>query len=138
MKYTFILPVILAQDDGNPWGWDRKRRCDGDGYDPPCGICEGIGGLAWGDPNEDIDITDCEPIALPEELPKSVQNNFPIYPSRYTNLEFNLVISQKNNPSCFGGFPGPDSTDPHCYQNQTGFVNYGEVYQYFIFIYRKS
>merc|ERR1712087_505682 len=125
MKYLAVLAtIIFAQDDGNPWGWDRKRRCDGDGYDPPCTICEGIGGLAWGDPNEDITITECEPVALPEELPIGVQTNFPIYPSRYTNLEYNLVISQKTNPSCFGGFPGPDSTDEHCYQNQTGYVNY--------------
>ena len=34
--------------DGNPHGWDRKRRCDHAGYTPKCGLCEGYGGIPYG------------------------------------------------------------------------------------------
>ena len=55
--------LASAQTDGNPHNWDRKRRCDNVDYDPPCGLCEGIGGDVWSDKNEDIKITACEPVA---------------------------------------------------------------------------
>lgn len=30
------------------------------------------------------------------------------------------MITDKTNPACIGGFPGPDSTKDHCYQKQEG------------------
>jgi len=53
----------LSQTDGNPHKWDRQRRCDTDGYNPPCGLCEGIGGIPTSDKNSDIQLTKCTPIA---------------------------------------------------------------------------
>ena len=37
--------------------WDRRRRCDLFDYDPPCGICEGYGGVPYGDENDQIDLS---------------------------------------------------------------------------------
>jgi hypothetical protein len=31
-----------------------------------------------------------------------------------------IMITDKTNPTCVGGFPGPDSTKKHCYQKQEG------------------
>jgi hypothetical protein len=67
-----LATLVSSQSDGNPWNWDRQRRCDNDGYDPPCGLCEGIGGKAWSDKNSDITITKCIPIKAASELPKEV------------------------------------------------------------------
>ena len=67
-----LATLVSSQSDGNAWNWDRQRRCDNDGYDPPCGLCEGIGGKAWSDKNSDITITKCIPIKAASELPKEV------------------------------------------------------------------
>jgi len=34
------------------------------------------------------------------------------------------LISDKTNPFCVGGFPGPDSTKNHCYAPGTGIQYY--------------
>ena len=60
--------LVSSQSDGNPHGWDRQRRCDHTDYDPPCGLCEGIGGIVWGDDNKDITITSCTPIMEAHEI----------------------------------------------------------------------
>ena len=53
-KVSILILVLVvlcsAQSDGNPHAWDRIRRCDID-YEIPCGLCEGIGGIAYGDAN---------------------------------------------------------------------------------------
>ena len=43
-----VVSGVTAQFDGNPHGWDRKRRCDHTAYEPPCGACEGYGGIPTG------------------------------------------------------------------------------------------
>lgn len=48
-------------------GWDRQRRCDWD-YEPRCGACGIIGGIAYGDKSEDIDMTACTPIKKYDEV----------------------------------------------------------------------
>jgi hypothetical protein len=63
-------------DDGNPHCWTRARRCDGPnahpsggpGYSPPCGVCEGIGGIPWGDEANEIEIPECTKIASAGEV----------------------------------------------------------------------
>ena len=62
-----LLPGLsLAQrgqgQDGNPHNWDRRRRCDQTEYRPACGICEGVGGIAFGDDNQDITLARCVPV----------------------------------------------------------------------------
>lgn len=115
----------MSQTDGNPWKWDRNRRCDNEGYSPECGMCEGVGGEAWSDKNEDIKITTCTPVALPHELPESVQKDYPLFDKQFTlTKRYALQINDKTNFACIGGFPGPDSTKEHCYSRQTGTLYY--------------
>ena len=76
--------LTSAQTDGNPHGWDRHRRCDNVDYDPPCGLCEGVGGIVWGDKNDKITITSCEPVALAKDLPADVQADYPKLPLQFT------------------------------------------------------
>jgi len=52
------------------------RRCDGPnahpnggpGYQPACGVCEGLGGYAWSDTANDIEIPTCTKIAAADEV----------------------------------------------------------------------
>ena len=66
--FLALLGTVGAQSDGNPHSWDRTRRCDHTDYDPPCGVCEGIGGIAFGDDNDDITLTSCEPVANASDI----------------------------------------------------------------------
>jgi len=119
-----LLQEINSQSDGNPHKWDRNRRCDNDDYDPPCGLCEGIGGLAWSDKVKDIKLTTCIPVAQPEEVEKSTIAD-PYLPDVFTNTGFyEVLIGMKTNPLCIGAFPGPDSLGDHCYTSQQGTFNY--------------
>ena len=54
------VSLVLAQFDGNPHNWDRLRRCDHSGYSPPCGACEGVGGIVTSDTADDITIVPCK------------------------------------------------------------------------------
>ena len=42
-----------------------------DDYDPPCGICDGIGGIVTSDKKSDIKITNCTPIANASKIDNS-------------------------------------------------------------------
>ena len=120
-----LAALASAQTDGNPHGWDRNRRCDNEDYDPPCGLCEGIGGIATSDKNGDITIPACEPVALAADLAADVQADFPKLPLQFTQKGHHEVfITDKTNITCKGGFPGPDSTKDHCYQQQEGTFHY--------------
>jgi len=45
----------------------------------------------------------------------------PLLPQTFRNDRYNqIMITDKTNPFCFGGFPGPDSTKEHCYAPSTG------------------
>jgi hypothetical protein len=125
---TFLLiilvPLVASQKDGNPHGWDRKRRCDDEDYDPPCDLCEGYGGVAWSDRGSDIKLTTCTPIGRPEEVDKSTISE-PFLPDVFTNEGFyEVLIGMKTNPLCIGAFPGPDSLGDHCYTPQQGTFHY--------------
>merc|ERR1711912_86614 len=58
-----LSDTVNSQSDGNPHKWDRRRRCDHTDYDPPCGPCEGYGGIPTGDQNDQITLTTCEVVA---------------------------------------------------------------------------
>ena len=60
------LKFTDGPDDGNPHGWDRLRRCDQDQL-PRCKPCEGIGGHAYGDKNDQIDLVECSVVSLPNQ-----------------------------------------------------------------------
>jgi len=118
-------------DDGNPHCWDRLRRCDGPnahpssgpGYQPACGLCEGIGGPAWSDKNGDIEIPNCVPVAPAGQVnpepprPEWALNNggkFTVESDRFT------MIGKKKDPFCFEFFPSNNSVGDQCYRRQTG------------------
>ena len=76
---TTKLPTVWYEpmaDVGN-----RKKRCDWN-YDPPCQLCEGIGGYSWGDQEDDITYTTCKPVALPKDIPRGNVTN-PVWPVNY-------------------------------------------------------
>ncbi len=119
-----LISLLQAQTDGNPHGWDRLRRCDNEAYNPPCGLCEGIGGIATSDAKSDIKITSCTPIAEAADVDKSTIPE-PFLPDVFTNYGFyEVLIGMKTNPFCIGAFPGPDSLGDHCYTAQQGVFHY--------------
>jgi len=60
-------PDGYIPDDPKYPGRNRQRRCD-QNYLPKCGPCEGIGGPYWGDGLAKFQPTNCEVVALPEDV----------------------------------------------------------------------
>jgi len=113
-------PLALGQSDGNPHEWDRQRRCDLFDYDPPCGLCEGYGGIPTGDRNDQIQLSTCTPVATADEIdPETLIP--PQWGSTWTLPEAHeILIGPKNDPFCFVVFPGADSIGDLCYVKQYG------------------
>jgi len=119
-------------DDGNPHCWDRLRRCDGPnahpdggpGYSPSCGACEGLGGPAWGDKNDQITLPKCT--ALPTPGKNDTQPVRPGWAMMGKNGKFTIdndrfiMIGKKTDPFCFSFFPSNNSIGNQCYRRQTG------------------
>ena len=98
------ISLARSQADGNPHGWDRRRRCDHDSYTPQCGACEGYGGIPYGDKNEEIYLTTCEP-ANSTSIPVKPKWG-PVFTVNYYN---EVLIGHKTDPFCFNAFPSNDS-----------------------------
>jgi len=125
-----MVSCANAIKDGNPYNWDRIRRCDDDygvamdsrnEYDTaPCGLCEGIGGEVWGDDLDSFIPTTCTPVATAEEVA-------PIGPAEWPGLftcdleEIMVNECDDNGANC--NFPGPTSVQPHEYVRQSGTWN---------------
>lgn len=130
---VFKLNKTDGPDDGNPHGWDRKRRCDQDQI-PRCGLCEGVGGRAWSDSNSDIDLTPCTVVATPDQVNMSTVAP-PLYPKRFTVRRkdgtqggySDTLIGWKTDPFCFSFFPQNDSIKPLCYRSQDSTVKYYDI-----------
>jgi len=106
--------LVSAQFDGNPHGWDRKRRCDHFDYSPACGACEGVGGIVWSDNNSDCNITSCEPV--PDQPDPSTLKK-PRWAPDFQVISHEILIG-KNTQGCFQAFPWNDSIGEHCYKPQ--------------------
>jgi len=122
-------------DDGNPKGWDRVRRCDQNYVDEKgrrgCQPCEGIGGHAYGDANEEIDLPACKVVAHSSSeklLIPSVKK--PIYPKKFTvksetsggygELDTLIGWQVPTDTACLSFFPQNDSSSyPLCYRDQS-------------------
>merc|ERR1712166_154702 len=61
-------PDGVIPDDPKLPGWARQRRCD-QNYLPLCGPCGGIGGPYWGDDLTKFQPTNCDVVALPDDVP---------------------------------------------------------------------
>jgi len=133
MKQFLVRVVFLSafcslasgQADGNPHSWDRTRRCDQQEYDPPCGPCEGVGGMPTGSDNNEITLTTCSVLGGPEDYPEPLR---PVWGTQWTlPIAYEILIGQKNDPFCFQTFPGADSRGELCYRKQTGSKNYDMI-----------
>lgn len=110
-------PPTGQGSDGNPHGWDRRRRCDGIAYDPPCGICEGVGGVPFGDRNEEIALASCAPAG--EDAHPAPRR--PIWAAEMqVEPYYSVQIGPKLDPFCFQAIPSNTSAGPLCYQEQSG------------------
>lgn len=92
----------------------RKKRCDWD-YDPPCGLCEGIGGYSWGDQEHEITYTSCTPLKLAKDIPDENRTT-PVWPKSFVVQEITTLINQINTG---GRFPGADPCAAHKFTNDT-------------------
>lgn len=122
MLLSILTLIFLAsgQDDGNPHKWDRIRRCDTFGYDPPCGVCEGVGGVVWGDDPKDYTPTSCSKVAGPEDIDPSTLKRPDWAVEWYAPEYYGILIGPKNDPFCFQVFPSNSSVGDLCYQPQQG------------------
>jgi hypothetical protein len=127
------LKKFDGPDDGNPHGWDRKRRCDQDQM-PRCQLCEGVGGRAWSDKNEDIDLTPCEIVAEAKDVNMSTVAP-PLYSKKWTVRRkdgkqggySDTLIGWKKDPFCFSFFPQNDSIPELCYRSEDSIVKYYDI-----------
>lgn len=92
----------------------RLKRCDWD-YDPPCRMCEGVGGLIWGDQEHQINYAKCTPLIEAKDIPAANVTS-PVWPKQFTVQESTILINQI---STGGRFPGADPCAAHKFQNQT-------------------
>lgn len=103
---------------------NRKKRCDWD-YDPPCGLCEGIGGYSWGDQEHDINYIDCKPVALAKDIPKD-NRTVPVWPKAFVANEVTTLINQLGEAGGGGQFPGADPCANHKFENDTEVFYYDD------------
>ena len=86
---TTLLSLVSGQADGNPHHWDRRRRCDQTDYSPPCGACEGYGGIPYGDENDQIHLTTCEIIQNATGIKNPVK---PVWGKSFTLRNYNEIL----------------------------------------------
>lgn len=118
---TTGLPTVwfeAVSDVGN-----RKKRCDWD-YDPPCQMCEGIGGTIWGDQENEIKYTTCSPVMKPADIPKDNVTS-PIWPPQFTVQEPYVILIGQTDEG--GQFPGADPCAPHEYKNSSEVLYFDSV-----------
>jgi len=109
------ITSAVGQSDGNPNNWDRQRRCDHVDYSPPCGPCEGAGGIVTADKADRF-----TPVACKVEQVYSADSRVrPVWGADFTELKSHeILIGKKTDPACFQAFPANDSTGVHCYKPQ--------------------
>lgn len=119
---TTLLSLVSGQADGNPHHWDRRRRCDQTDYSPPCGACEGYGGIPYGDENDQIHLTTCEIIQNATGIKNPVK---PVWGKSFTLRNYNeILIGPKTDPFCFNAFPSNTSEGKLCYRADSGMQTY--------------
>ena len=69
----------------------------------------GIGGYAYGDRNDQIDLTTCTPVSNADDInPEDLKR--PVWGTQFTLQQvYEILIGPKNDPFCFVVFPGADS-----------------------------
>ena len=135
--------IPAGPDDGNPNGWDRIRRCDQNYEDEKgvrgCKPCEGIGGHAYGDKNEEIDIPYCEVVATADKRDELTPPPAkPLYPKKFTvkseksggygELDTLIGWQLPTDTACLAFFPQNDSSSyPLCYRDQSAYLKLYDI-----------
>ena len=111
---AFCVMHSAGQGDGNPHHWSRERRCDQwPPYDPPCGVCEGYGGVAYGDLPDQINMTTCEIVENPKDPDLRIKPVWPI--QHFEPFHHVRLIGGKVDPSCSFIIPTNSSAGELCY-----------------------
>lgn len=121
LVYSLSFAFVISDgSDGNPHGWDRTRRCDHTDYSPPCGTCEGIGGIPYGDDNDEITLTSCDVVANASDVDASTLIK-PVWGPKWSApVYFEILIGPKVDPFCFSVIPSNSSTGDLCYRADYG------------------
>jgi len=109
---TTGLPTVWYQPMSNVG--NRRKRCDWD-YDPPCQMCEGVGGWIWGEQEDEISYTSCTPLMEAADIPKDNITS-PVWPLHFTVDEVTVLINQLDTG---GRFPGAEPCALHNFKNDT-------------------
>jgi len=119
-----LVHCVTAQADGNPHNWDRSRRCDQTDYSPPCGTCEGFGGIPTGDENDQITLTTCTVVSNASGVDPSTLIK-PVWTEKFATSGYHeVLIGPKVDPFCFQVAPSNESTGKLCYQKDGGMQTY--------------
>ena len=109
--------------DGNPHAWDRQRRCDQSDYSPKCGVCEGYGGIPFGDDNNQITLSTCQIVATADQIDATTLKR-PVWAKSFQSRSWEVLVGAKTDALCFQAFPSNTSAGPLCYRPQTGVQYY--------------
>lgn len=110
-------------EDENVHKWNRQRRCD-EGFRTPCGPCEGVGGLVWGDRQDQIDYTSCSVVSGPDAIPRD-ELPTPVWGTFFQNPGYSeILIGEKADPFCLQPIPGKNPNANFCYRPEEGTIYY--------------
>jgi len=89
-----------------------------------CGPCEGVGGIATGNKNDQITLTTCSVVANKSGVDPATLKK-PVWGTRWTAEDYNeILIGPKLDPFCFQVFPGNSSAGDLCYRHDYGKQTY--------------
>lgn len=94
-QFPEVCPI--DKKTGLPTIWyNRTKRCDWD-YIGGCKMCEGIGGIFWGNQEHEWTPMPCEPIASPEQVPVE-QRMKPLWPKSFSVQEYAMLTFPGRDP----------------------------------------
>ena len=121
LNCTLRRPPLLTPDTA-----PRSFSPSFGGSQPPCGLCEGYGGIPFGDNNEDIHLTTCKPVANASDVEQAPPK--PVWGSTFTIPHYNeVLIGPKVDPFCFNTAPSNSSVGKLCYRADSGQQMYDAV-----------
>ena len=88
-------------------------------------MCEGVGGIPYGDANDQIHLTSCTAVANASDVSHPVH---PVWGETFTVPFYNeVLIGPKTDPFCFTAFPSNSSEGKLCYRSDSGRQVYDAV-----------
>lgn len=96
-QYPVTCPIDSSTGKPKVW-YNRTKRCDWD-YVPFCSPCEGVGGMTWGNNDDEWNPMPCEVVMQPDDIPAENLTS-PLWPKNFTVYEYAHLT-----------FPGRDPCD---------------------------